>query len=233
MAAGLFHRPSRDQRAADDEQTLTEDAATQEQKARTEGARADTAPTYAQRVVAAAKERAAARRAEHDREVADGDRTQVLNRHPRAAAEPVPPGGAVAPPRTATDTTISEGKTEEKTAPTERAPQRWARTSFAATLSLILGTCAILFALSGRLAPLAIAVGVLGLLISGAGFAAVARKHVTGHHVVLLGLVFSLVGIVFGVLALSHALPWLNGNADQASQFRDWLNTEWAKVKTW
>src|SRR4051794_15211212 len=92
MAAGLFNRPGRDERAPGDDQTLNDArdadarAATQEQKAQAKGARAATAPNYPQRVVAAAKERAAARRAEHERDAADTDaeRTQVLNPHPKA-----------------------------------------------------------------------------------------------------------------------------------------------------
>jgi beta-phosphoglucomutase-like phosphatase (HAD superfamily) len=112
-------------------------------------------------------------------------------------------------------------------------PVRWARTSFTATLSLIIGVSATLAALSGRLAPLAVAVGVVGLVFAALGLTAVSRRHVTGHHVALLGLAFSIAGVVFGVLAINRSLPWLDGGADQATQLRDWLNSHWSWLSRW
>jgi hypothetical protein len=106
-------------------------------------------------------------------------------------------------------------------------------TSFAATLSLIIGVCAVLAALSGRLAPVAVAAGVLGLLFAAAGLAAVSRRTVTGHHVALFGLVFSIAGVVLGVLAINKTASWLNVDVDQASRLRDWLDAEWSWLKRW
>ncbi|GIG73229.1 hypothetical protein Pfl04_16330 [Planosporangium flavigriseum] len=116
----------------------------------------------------------------------------------------------------------------------ERAePARWAHTSFTSTLSLILGVCATLAALSGRLAPLGVAIGVVGLVFAAAGLSAVARRHVTGHHVALLGLAFSIAGVVLGILAITKALPWLDGGADQAAQLRDWLDAHLPWMRNW
>jgi hypothetical protein len=243
MAIGLFNRHARggqtaDDHVVDDESTVpNERAAVREREADADRALAQEAPTRAQR--AAAADRAAV----EDRTAADDRaRAAATTRHPLVANRPpVPPGGAVAPPpdtresvdarddRAKADRDLAEAERERTDTPPE--PARWTRTSFSATLSLILGVCAVLAALSGRLAPVAIVVGVVGLLFAGLGLSAVSRRHVTGHHVVLLGLVFSIVGIVFGILAINKVVPWLNGDADQVSQFRDWLNVHWSSVK--
>ncbi|GII21794.1 hypothetical protein [Planosporangium mesophilum] len=167
---------------------------------------------------------------------------------PGGAVAPVPPGGAVAAPAEQTrrldpvrdPVLLERGSTateRDETAAADRAevaePVRWARTSFTATLSLIIGVTATLAALSGRLAPVAIAVGVLGLLFAAAALTAVSRRHVTGHHVALFGLVFSIAGVVFGILAINKSLPWLNGGVDQAAALRDWLNAHLPWLSRW
>jgi hypothetical protein len=178
----------------------------------------------------------------------DPDTTTVINRDaattpgatiPRrrlAPGQPVPPGGAVAPVETLPERDRVEAPERDRVEATEPAPVepvRWARTSFTATLSLIIGVCATLAALSGRLAPLAVAIGVLGLVLAAVALAAVSRRHVTGHHVALLGLAFSIAGVVFGILAMNKSLPWLDGGADQAGRLRDWLDAHWSWLARW
>jgi hypothetical protein len=51
--------------------------------------------------------------------------------------------------------------------------------------------------------------------------------------VALLGLLFSIAGVVFGVLALTRSVAWLNGDADQAGQLRDWLDSQFTWLKGW
>jgi hypothetical protein len=208
---------------------------------------------------AVADERAAEERERADATSGTGGiagRVMGRRRHPLASNQPVPPGGAVAPPpeRTAIERTAIERTGTERTgteaeradqaereraeaqreAEAARARVRRARTSFAATLSLIVGVCAVLAALSGRLAPVAVGLGVVGLLFAIPGGVAVSRRrHVTGHHVALLGLLFSVVGLVFGILAINKSVPWLNGDADQASQLRAWLDSHWSWLKRW
>lgn len=110
------------------------------------------------------------------------------------------------------------------------APVR-AHTSLLAILSLIVGLTAGYAALSGRLAPVGVAVGVLGVLLGIAALAAVSRPGVTGHTVALLGLLFSIAGVVLGVMAIKHAVPWLDGGADQAAKARDWLDARLTWLK--
>jgi hypothetical protein len=240
MATGLFHRQTPDGRAAGDHVTPAAEATT-----------TDTRTTDTRATDSTVTDSTAT-----DRELAGRPGTTIPRRRlagqpvpPGGAVAPVPPGGAVAPPPDATrpiDTRLTEAQTERDRAETvaerERLdaaaaetaePVRWARTSFTATLSLIIGVCATLAALSGRLAPLAVAVGVVGLVFAAFGLTAVSRRHVTGHHVALLGLAFSIAGVVFGILAINRALPWLDGGADQAAQLRDWLNSHWSWLGRW
>src|SRR6266545_4109264 len=86
---------------------------------------------------------------------------------------------------------------------------------------------------SGGLAPLAIAAGVLGRLFSGTGMSARSRPGVTGRGVALLGLLGSIAGVVFGVLAMNGVVSWLNSDVDQVAQFRDWLNSHLTWLRRW
>jgi hypothetical protein len=234
MATGLFHRRTPDGRAAGDHGTPGDTTTT------------DTTTTDAtasdRRVAGTAEPTIPRRRLATDQPVRPGGAVA-----PDGAVAPVPPGGAVAPPTDATrpiDTGLAPPLTERDRAETvaerERLdtaetaePVRWARTSFTATLSLIIGVCATLAALSGRLAPLAVAVGVVGLVFAALALTAVSRRHVTGHHVALLGLAFSIAGVVFGILAINRSLPWLDGGADQAAQLRGWLDSHWSWLGRW
>jgi hypothetical protein len=179
--------------------------------------------------------------------------TPVTPVPPGGAVAPVPPGGAVAPvPPEKTQrldpvrdpVLLERDRAEaierdraEAAAEADPAvavePVHRARTSFTATISLIIGVSATLAALSGRLAPAAVAVGLLGMLFAAAALVAVSRRHVTGHHVALLGLAFSIAGFVFGILAINRSLPWLDGGADQAGALRDWLNAHLPWLSRW
>jgi hypothetical protein len=216
MATGLFHRHARAERSDENQET------------------ADTTVADAP----GAEERQAT-----NERPGVADRVMGRRHESPVAGEPVPPGGAV-DPVPAADTEVSSERERAEAAERDRAEaqreaaaarqqMRRAHTSFAATLSLIIGVCAVLAALSGRLAPVAVVAGVIGLLFAAVGLAAVSRRTVTGHHVAIFGLVFSLVGIVFGFLAINKSVPWLNGDADQASQFRSWLDAHWAWLKNW
>jgi hypothetical protein len=137
-------------------------------------------------------------------------------------------------PRTEAETEAEADRTEPVAARPEpavvAAPVR-AHTSFLAILSLIVGLTAGYAVLSGRLAPVGVALGVLGLLLGIAALAAVSRPGVTGHSVALLGLLFSIAGVVLGVMAVRHAAPWLDGAADQTAKARDWLDARLTWLK--
>lgn len=101
------------------------------------------------------------------------------------------------------------------------------RASFFATLGLIFGVAAVLVVLTGVLAPLGFALGVLGAIFSIGGLSATSRRHVAGRFDALVGLGLSLVAVVIGILVMSDSLGWLSTDTDTVPQFRDWLRTQW------
>jgi hypothetical protein len=146
----------------------------------------------------------------------DRDRDGVDDR----AQPPVAPTVS-APPTTAPTT---EPATEPPAAP---APVvRTQRTSMLATFGLIIGTAATFASLTGRLAPLGIAVGIVGLIVGLGGVLASARRRVNGRGVAYLAVLASLAGIVFGILALNGAATWLDADVNQVDRLRDWLDTQ-------
>jgi hypothetical protein len=260
MATGLSNRQTRDGRDAVDHVSAADATTTgvTAADATTTGVTAADAPVPE---TTAADRRGDTQPAGIPAEV-DGVRGATAPRSRLATAQPappvppvtpVPPGGAVAPtPPEKTQrldparvpvllerdrAEANERDRVEAAAEADRVdavePVRRARTSFTATISLIIGVGATLAALSGRLAPVAVAVGLLGMLFAAAALVAVSRRHVTGHHVALLGLAFSIAGFVFGILAINRSLPWLDGGADQAGALRDWLNAHLPWLSRW
>jgi hypothetical protein len=116
--------------------------------------------------------------------------------------------------------------------PVERAP-RWARVSALATLGLIVGLVALGTTLTGLLAPVGVAVGVVGGAISAGGLVGASRRGVTGHSAALLGLLFSIAAITLGILAIGGYLPWLDSHTDEVARLRDWLNTHLTFMRNW
>jgi hypothetical protein len=106
-------------------------------------------------------------------------------------------------------------------------------TSLFATLSLVVGVCAVLASLSGRLAPVGLALGVLGLLLAAVGTAATGRPTVTGKGVAMLGLLASLAGVLFAIFAMNHTASWLDSDVDQVGKLRDWLDTQLPWLQSW
>jgi hypothetical protein len=88
-------------------------------------------------------------------------------------------------------------------------------------------------ALSGRLAPVAVALGVVGLLLSFAGLSASGRPRIAGGGLSVFALLLSVGGAVLGVLAMNHATTWLDADVDQISRLRDWLDTQLPFMKDW
>jgi hypothetical protein len=136
--------------------------------------------------------------------------------------EPVsPPGPRAAEP-------VTEPITEP--VPVRQAP---ARVSLLATLGLILGLAGIAVALTGLLAPWAIAVGALGLLFSFGGIIAGVRPHVAGRGLGTLGVLLSATAVVFGILAMTGQVSWLDSDTDQVARLNDWLDARLPWMKDW
>jgi hypothetical protein len=113
-------------------------------------------------------------------------------------------------------------------------PKIRARSSLMATLALLVGVTAVYAALTGPLAPVAVALGAVGMLLSITGlFAAARRPRVAGSGLAALALLLSVGGAVLGVLAMLHTAAWLDSDVDQVGRWRDWLNATLPFIRTW
>jgi len=165
--------------------------------------RRDNEPAVTER---AAEQREANAAREAAAEQADNDRTEML-----------PDGELVAEP-------VTEPVADAK---------RWAHVSGVATLSLIIGTLAVAATLTGLLAPIGFAAGVLAILIGIVALYAVRRPGVTGHTLVGLGVLFGLVAIVLSVLAMNDSLSWLSSKTDEITTVHNWLNDHLHWLRRW
>jgi hypothetical protein len=115
----------------------------------------------------------------------------------------------------------------------EKTPKFRARASLMATIALIVGLTSVYCALTGRLAPVAVALGVIGLVFSFAGLSATGRPRVAGAGMAVFALLLSVGGAVLGVLAMNHTVPWLDSDVDQVARLRDWLDAQLPFMKDW
>jgi hypothetical protein len=116
--------------------------------------------------------------------------------------------------------TITEPETvTEEAVPAGPRP----RVSVIASIALIFGVAAVLTVLTGVLAGPGIALGLIAAFFGIAGVSATSRRHVAGRGIALVGLLFGLGAVVLAGLALTGALPWLNGETDKVAPLRDWL----------
>ncbi len=165
----------------------------------------------------------------HHNRIVDEDATQTVDRPtPR---QPVIDDRRPADRSDAETKVVERPVTEEKRI--EEAPPRWVRVSAFATLGLIVGLAALAATLTGRLAPVGVAVGVVGGAISAGGLIGASRRGVTGHSIALLGLLASIGAVVLGVMAIAGYLPWLDSRTDEVARVRDWLDARVPWMKRW
>ena len=150
-------------------------------------------------------------------------RTAVVDRPPVVAEPPV----------VDRDRDGVDDRVQTRPAPPAREPKIRARASLMATFALIVGLTSVYAALTGRLAPVAVALGVIGLLLSFAGLSATGRPRITGGSLAVLALLLSVGGAVLGVLAMNHTVPWLDSDVDQVARLRDWLDTQLPFMQDW
>ena len=174
------------------------------------------------------------------------DRTERLDatgRHPRVAdrdQEPVvdrdrdgvddrdePPARTVTP---AVDTVEDRDTTRDTVTPVRVPP---ARASLFATLGLFVGTVGAAATATGRLAPVGLVLGVVGLIFALFGFFAGARPRVAGRGLGLLGLLLSAAAVVFAILAMTHRFPWLDSSVDEVAKMREFLDTHFSWMSSW
>ena len=112
-------------------------------------------------------------------------------------------------------------------------PRRWTHVSAWATIGLITGLVAVAASLTGLLAAEGIAVGVVGVLISLVGWRSVRRPHVTGHSLVLIGLLTAMAAIVIGVLAITGDFAWPSSDTNEIERLHAWLDARWPWLERW
>jgi hypothetical protein len=113
------------------------------------------------------------------------------------------------------------------------APARWTHVSLAATFSLVIGTLALAATLTGLLAPIGFAAGVVAVALALGAIVGVRRPHVTGHGIVITGLVFGVVAIVLSLLAINGQLSWLSNRTDEIAVLHNWLNNHMHWLRRW
>jgi hypothetical protein len=111
--------------------------------------------------------------------------------------------------------------------------RRWAHNSFSAVLGLVLGVVAVGTVLTGLLAPLGVAIGVIGAVISVGGLVSASRRGVTGHGAAFGGTIASVAAIILGVLAIQGELSWLNSHTDEVARLHNWLVATFPWTRNW
>ena len=100
-----------------------------------------------------------------------------------------------------------------------------ARVSWLAVLGLLLGAAGALVALTGQLAPVAIAAGVLGLILAIGGLAATRKPHVASRPLAITAIVFCLGALALAALYYTGQFDWLTRD-DQVGWLRTWLDEQ-------
>ncbi len=156
---------------------------------------------------------------------ADTERTPVAPRRDEPTTATLPP---VRPAPTTTETERARAISDPPAPPARPAPPAGpkARTSFAATLGLILAVAGALLVLSGPLLGYGVGVAGLALVFSLAGVFGTRKRHVAGKGSALLGVLLSIAALVVGVLALTGQLWWLGTDVQTIPEFRMWLDAQ-------
>ena len=164
---------------------------------------------------------AAVRTEQPDRlEVSRADRPEV-DRSGAPAREAVPERAAAPVP---VGTPAQQAPAGHAGAPAPRVEQRIvtkkARTSAAAALGLVLGLTALFCVLSIVLSPLALLLGVVGILVSVLGLRNAGRTGITGRWLAVIGLLLSVGSLVLSLAALLGVTTVLNdrGAVDRIEQ---------------
>jgi hypothetical protein len=206
-----------------------------EREAAREGAQAQADADSTRRIPTLGRKRASATVAAPDRTVVTDPPTAVapvVVTDPATVTEPMPvvrgavvqPNTVVGPDAVGQPDAVAEPVVTEPVVAEPVEPKRWVHVSMVASLSTIVGVAAMGATLTGLLAPLGFAAGVLALLLGLLGMYSVARPNVTGHGLIIFGLVLGAVAVVLSVLAMNGELSWLSSKTDEIAKVHGWLN---------
>jgi hypothetical protein len=160
----------------------------------------------------------------------DEEQTQTLDQPETTERIPTRP---VLDNRRDRDTEVVDRPADDTVVERPTAAPRWAHVSVLATLGLIVGLVALGATLTGLLAPIGVALGVIGGAVSAGGLVGASRRGVTGHSIALLGMLASIAAIVLGVLAMGGYLPWLDSRTDEVARLRSWFDAHLTFMRHW
>jgi hypothetical protein len=118
----------------------------------------------------------------------------------------------------------------------EREPaesKRWAHVSVVASLTLVIGALSVAATLTGLLAPIGFATGVLALILGALATYSISRPNVTGHGLVMFGVLFGIISIVLSLLAINGQLTWLSSDTNEITTVHNWLNDNMHWLRRW
>ncbi len=133
------------------------------------------------------------------------------------------------------DRTVDDTTAVGRAAPDEvvEEPVRMKRPRItpSAVLCTVFALGALFSVLTGVLAPVGIALGVIGVLFGFAAFSATRPRHVIGRGLTIFGLICAIGAIVLGVAVMTGHVPGLSEHVDQAARLRHWLDSHitWLK----
>lgn len=131
--------------------------------------------------------------------------------------------------RAVDDTTVGRAAPDEVVE--EPVRMKRPRITPSAVLCTIFALGALFSVLTGVLAPLGVALGVIGVLFGFAAFSATRPRHVIGRGLTIFGLLCAIGAIVLGVAVMTGHVPGLSEHVDQAARLRHWLDNHitWLK----
>ena len=135
-------------------------------------------------------------------------------------ARPLPPAG----PQFAPQQDSFPGGFETFVSPP--IPQMPSRVSIWAAGGALIAVVAICATVTGLLAPVGAAIGVVATLASLIGLRTTGR-HLAGHGLAIVGVFVGLAAIVIGAFAVTRHYAWPNSSVDEIARWHAWLVARW------
>ena len=106
------------------------------------------------------------------------------------------------------------------------AAQMPSRVSIWAAGGALIAMVAICATVTGLLAPVGAAIGVVATLASLIGLRTTGR-HLAGHGLAIVGVLLGLAAIVIGAFAVTRQYAWPNSTIDEIARWHAWLVARW------
>jgi hypothetical protein len=106
------------------------------------------------------------------------------------------------------------------------APRMPSRVSIWAAGGALIAVVAICATVTGLLAPVGAAIGVVATLTSLIGLRTTGR-HLAGHGLAIVGVLVGLTAIVIGAFAVTRHYAWPNSTVDEIARWHSWLIARW------